>query len=345
MRLGTYFFSGLVFIAIATGVTYFFYPGYHSLTVLGVTINLPVALWMALPLLLLFLLTLLHMTYHGTRGYFQRRKWVRDAEELKEALYWSLLQEPKEHHFSMPKMKEGAPLLNVSRIQVVGNIHGLSDKLMQTIEWVKKIENGEYVDLRSKKVERFLSKENPLMIRNQINRIAHERGFAEDVLQARESYDPSVAERALDVMVEREDLYKLKRFLPMMEKKHLFTLLGRIDRKEDIGFSPEMARVFTAHFPLECPDYIRLLRTALRRFTPDENLALFKELAKEKESAQSAYLYLLFEYEMLDEAEKFLEEHGENEFKPFRALLILKREKHHFRIDDLIDADIACNDA
>lgn len=345
MRLGTYFFSGLVFIAIATGVAYFFYPGYHSLTVMGVTINLPVAVWIALPLLLLFLLTLLHMTYHGTRGYFQRRKWVRDAEELQDALYWALLQEPKEHHYSIPKMKEGAPLLNVSRVQVVGNTHGLSDKLMQTIEWVKKIENGEYVDLRAKKVERFLSKNNPLVIQNQINRIDHERNFAEDVLQARESYAPSVVERALDVLVGREDLYKLKRFLPMMEKKHFYRLLERIDHKEDIGFSPEMAKIFTVHFPLECPDYIRLLQTTLRRFTPDENLALFNKLAGEKEIAQNAYLYLLFEYEMLDDAEKFLEEHDENEFKPFRALLILKREKHHFRIDDLIDAQIACNEA
>ncbi|ADV46107.1 hypothetical protein [Nitratifractor salsuginis] len=342
MRLGTYFFTGLIFIVIATGVTYFFYPGYHSITLMGITLRLPVAVWIAIPLLLLFLLTLLHMAYHGSRDYFQRRKWIRDAQELQDALYWSLLREPKEHHYSMPQMKEGAPLLNVSQLYVVGNVHGLSDKLMQSIEWVKKIESGEYVDLKSKKVERFLSKENPLVVRNQLNRIDADPKFAEEVLQARESYDPAVAAKALDTLVARQDLYKLKRFLPMMEKRHFYQLLERVDRKEDIGFTSAMAEVFAKNFSLECPDFIRLLQTALRRFKPDENLALFKKLAKEKEEAQSAYLYLLFEYEMLDEAEKFLEEHDENEFKPFRALLILKREKHHFRIDDLIDPDIAC---
>jgi hypothetical protein len=342
MRLGTYFFTGLVFIAIATGVTYFFYPGYHSITVLGITINLPIAVWMAIPLLLLFLLTLLHMTYHGTRGYFQRRKWVQDARELQEALYWSLLREPKEHHYAMPEMKEGAPLLNASHLHVVGNVHGLSDKLMRTIEWVKRIESGEYVDLKSKKVERFLSKTNPLVIHNQLNRLEVDPKFAEEVLQARESYDAAVVAKALDTLVAREDLYKLKRFFPMMQKRHFYQLLERVDRKEEIGFSSAMAEVFATTFPLECPDYIRLLQTALKRFKPDENLALFKKLAKEKEAAQNAYLYLLFEYEMLDEVEKFLEEHDENEFKPFRALLILKREKHHFRIDDLIDATVAC---
>lgn len=342
MRLGAYFFLGLIFIGMVGGGVYLLYPGSHSITLMGITLNLPIAAWVVLPLLILFLMTILHMVYHGARGYFQRRRWVRDAQELQEALYWSLLQEPKEHLYHMPAMKEGAPLLNVSRLEVVGNIHGLSDKLMKTVEWVKKIENGEYVDLRSKKVERFLSRENPLLIRNLFNRIDHEREFAETVLQTREVYADEVARKALDRMVEREDLSKLSKYIGFMDKSHLHILLDRVDRKEDIGLTPATARIFTERLELECSDYVRLMHTTLKRFTPDENLKLFKELAAEKEKAQNAYLYLLFEYEMIDRARKFLEEHDEMEFKPFRALLILKEGKHNFRIDDLLDSEIAC---
>jgi hypothetical protein len=342
MRLGAYIFLGLIFIGMVGGGVYLLYPGYHSITLMGITLNLPIALWVTLPLLLLFLLTILHMVYHGTRSYFQRRRWVRDAEELQEALYWSLLREPKEHHYSMPAMKEGAPLLGVSHLKVVGNIHGLSDKLMETIEWVKKIEHGEYVDLHSKKVERFLSKENPLLVQNLLNRLDHDRAFAETVLQAREAYAEEVAEKALLRLVQREDISRLSKYIAFMDKRHLEILLDRVDRKEDVGLTPASARIFTERLELECPDYIRLMRTTLKRFTPDENLKLFKELAQETEKAQNAYLYLLFEYEMIDQVAKFLEEHDEMEFKPFRALLILKQEKHNYRIDDLIDAEIAC---
>jgi hypothetical protein len=342
MRLGAYFFLGVIFIGAVTGGVYLLYPGYHSLTLMGITLNLPIAAWVALPLLLLFLLTLLHMVYHGARGYFKRRRWVRDAQELQEALYWSLIREPKEHLYFMPEMKAGAPLLGVSHLQVVGNIHGLSDKLMKTIEWVKKIESGEYVDLRAKKVERYLSRENPLLVRNLLNRIDHEREFAETVLQSRDLYAEEVVAKALDRLVEREDLSRLSKYIPQMNKEHLYTILDRVDRKEDIGLTPATARIFTERLELECPDYIRLMRTALRRFTPDENLKLFKELAAEKEKAQNAYLYLLFEYELIDQVRKYLEEHDEMEFKPFRALLILKEGKHNFRIDDLLDSGIAC---
>jgi hypothetical protein len=342
MRLGAYLFLGLIFIGMVGGGVYLLYPGSHSITLMGITLDLPIAVWVVLPLLLLFLLTILHMAYHGTRGYLRTRRWIRDAEELQDALYWSLLKEPKEHHYSMRAMKEGAPLLGVSHLEVVGNIHGLSDKLMNTIEWVKKIENGEYVDLRSKKVERFLSRENPLVIKNHLNRIDKERDFAETVLQSREAYAEEVAEKALQRLVEREDISRVSKYIPFMDKSHLYTLLERADRKEDIGLTLKTAKIFTERLELECPDYIRLMKTTLKRFTPDENLRLFGELAREKEKAQNAYLYLLFEYEMIDQVQKFLEEHDEMEFKPFRALLILKQGKHNFRIDDLIDPEIAC---
>jgi hypothetical protein len=201
---------------------------------------------------------------------------------------------------------------------------------------------SEYVDMLSKKVERFLSKENPLLIRNHLNRIDKEREFAETVLQSREVYAEAVAEKALQRLVEREEISRISKYIPFMDKNHLYTLLDRVDRKEEVGFTPKTAKIFTERLELECPDYIRLMKTTLKRFTPDENLKLFGELAEEKEKAQNAYLYLLFEYEMIDRIQKFLEEHDEMEFKPFRALLILKQGKHNFRIDDLIDPEIAC---
>ncbi len=342
MRMGTYIFSGLILIAMVAGGVYLINPGEYSVTLMGVTVHLPIAAWVALAMGLLYLLTILHMVYHGTRGYLKRRKLLQDTEEMKDALYWSLLCEPKVHHYSTPQMREGAPLLNVSRLKVDGSVQGLSDKLMRALEWVKKIEAGEYVDLKEKKVERFLSRENPLLIRNQLNRLGKERSFAEEVLQSRESYDESVVKEALERLVAREDFYKIKKYVKFLEKRHLFTLLDRVDAKEEIGFSPEMLVAFMEPLELECKDYMRIARTTLKRFTPDENLALFGKWAKKSDVAGSAYLYLLFEYEMLDSAKQYLEEHDEREFLPFRAFFILKRGKYHFKIDDLLDSEIAC---
>jgi len=345
MRLGTYIFLGLIFIGMVGGGVYMLYPQNHSIEILGVTFNLPIAVWVVLPLLLLFLFTVLHMLYYGTKGYFRSRRWVHDAKELQKALYWSLLHEPKEHHYTMPAMKEGAPLLGISHLKVVGNIHGLSDKLMETIEWIKKIESGEYVDLRSKKIEKHLSRENPILVQNQLNRLEGDREFVETVLRSKEAYDDAVVAKAVEKLVEEGEISQISKYISFLDKEHLYRLLDRVDRKEEVGLTPASVRIFAERLELECPDYLRIMRTTLRQFGPEENLKLFSQLAKEDEKAQRAYVHLLFEYEMIDEVQKFLEEHDENEFRPYRALLILKQEKHPFRIDELIDASTACNDA
>jgi hypothetical protein len=139
-----------------------------------------------------------------------------------------------------------------------------------------------------------------------------------------------------------EEISRVSKYLSFLDKSHLEILLERADRREEIGLSPKTLRIFIERMELECPDYIRIMKTTLRRFTPDENLQFFGRLAEEKEKAQNAYLYLLFEYEMIDRVQKFLEEHDEMEFKPFRALLALKKEKFNFRIDELLDPEIAC---
>ncbi len=344
MRLGAYIFSGLIYILFAAGLSYTVTAEDYTVAVAGIQVKLPIALWIALPLVIFYLLSILHIAYYGTRGFFKRRKWIRDADELKDALYWALLKEPKEHHYTIGNIKECAPLLNISMIETKGTVQGLSDKLMDALEISSKIENGEYVDLKAKKISRFLSPENPLSIQNHLNRLRIDKPFREQVLQARESYDESVVSEALSLMVEDEDLFKLKKYIPQLRKEHFFRLLERADNGEDIGWSVDLVENFATGFDLNCKEYMRLLKSTIKKFAPDENLSLFKSFADKTPKAQNAYLYMLFEYEMLDGVKRFLEEHDEQEFKTFRAFYILKRGKYNYKIENIVNADNACDE-
>ncbi len=344
MRIGLYTFASLAFIGLIAAFTYTINPGNFVYEVAGINLNFPVALWIAIPMLLLLLMTILHMMYHGTKSYFVRRKWIRDANELQDALYWSLLKEPKKHHFSMPDIKSGAALLSVSSLDILDVTEGLSDKLGKTINWVKKIQNGEYVDLREKKVAKFLSPKNPLVIQNSLNRLAKSSEFAESVLLSKNEYTEEVVLKALDVLVEKESLFKMRKFANLLNGAYLEKLLDRADAGEDIGLTLDNIEFLSQNMILSCAEYMRLARSTIKQLTPDENLMLFRKLAKEKESAENAYLYLLFQYEMLDEVKAYLEESGENEFKPYRALYILKKGKYNYRVSDIICGANVCNE-
>ncbi|HHE05736.1 MAG TPA: hypothetical protein ENK90_01270, partial [Epsilonproteobacteria bacterium] len=60
------------------------------------------------------------------------------------------------------------------------------------------------------------------------------------------------------------------------------------------------------------------------------------------DKAQNAYLYLLFEYELIDQVGTFLEEQEKNEFVKFRALYQLKRENAKYKLEDIIDIHSVC---
>ena len=81
-----------------------------------------------------------------------------------------------------------------------------------------------------------------------------------------------------------------------------------------------------------------------KRFSPDENLKLFKAYAGKYNKAQTAYLYLLFDYEMIEKAGEYLNEHDPHEFMRFRALFDLKKEHTKYKITDLMNIKHICND-
>ena len=343
MRIGLYTFASLALIGLIAAFAYTINPGNFVYEIAGINLNLPVALWIAIPMLILLLATIFHMMYYGTKGYFARRKWIRDANELQDALYWSVLKEPKEHHFSIPEIKSGAALLSVASLEVSDATEGLSEKLGKTLNWVKKIQEGEYIDLKEKKVAKFLSKKNPLVVQNMLNKLEDNTEFSESILLSRDEHPDTVVSKAMNVLVENESFFKVRKFAKMLNGAHLTKMLERVDAGEDIGLTADNVEFLSQNIEMKCAEYVRLARSTIKKLTPDENLDIFKKLAIKTEHAQSAYLYLLFQYEMLDEVKAYLEESEEDEFKPFRALYILKKGKYNYRVSDIISSANVCN--
>lgn len=343
MRIGLYTFASLALIGLIAAFAYTVNPGNYAYEIAEINLDYPVALWVAVPMLILLVMTIFHMMYHGTKSYFSRRKWIRDANEIQDALYWSLLKEPKAHHFSIPEIKSGVALLSVSSLDVMDSTEGLSDKLGRTINWVKKIQEGEYVDLKEKKVAKFLSASNPLVVRNTLNRLENNAEFAESVLLSKDAYPQEAVSKALEILVGKESFFKMRKFATLLNGSYLIQMLERADAGEDVGLTVDNVDFFSQNIELKCAEYMRLARSTITKLTPDENLTVFKKLAEEKERAQNAYLYLLFQYEMLDEVKAYLEESEENEFKPFRALYILKKGKYNYRVSDIISSANVCN--
>ena len=345
MRLVLYIIASIILMAIVGIFVYMINPGNYTYNELGFPLELPIALWVVLPMFGLMLASLLHMMFYGTKNFFKFKKWESDTNTLDDALYWALLHEPQAHKFNLPQLKQTASLLSVSNISVKGNVDVKSEKLEEALAITSAIERGEYVDLKVKKLSRVLSSSNPLVKQNILNRLAKDELFAEEIIQDKLSYDRSIFKIALNKFANTTTFVQAQKHLALFDKESLMILIGRVTLDNDLGLTKDILDKFIVALEstLECGDYLQLSTLMMKKLSPDENLLVWKAYQSKYSKAEIAYLYLLFEYEMVDKAGDYLREHGEDDFKRFRALYELKKEDKKYKITDLMNIRHICD--
>ncbi len=343
MKLGLYIFFSLALIALIGAFTHTLAPDNFIVEIMGINFNFPIAVWVILPMFLLFLFTILHMLFYGLRNYFKIKKWERDTDTLEDALYWSLVNEPKEQKYVIESIRNKAVLLSKASITMSDNIEGLTPRLAKVVNIIQKIKNGEYVDLKEEKMAKVFQDGNPILIQNRLNQLKSGEKFIEDVMRATSDYSIPVQKEALKLFAEKSDFEKARKYVKVFDTENFFVMLNRISSEDDIGFSKEILNDFVNTLKFTCSDFIKIAQVTKKYFKPDENLTLFRAYQKENPKAQNAYLYLLFEYELLDQVAAFFEEHEESEFLKFRAFYKLKRQNSKYRMRDIIDIDHVCD--
>jgi len=345
MRLGLYIIASIILMTIVGVFIYMVEPGNYSYNELGFPLELPLAVWVVLPMFVLMLASLLHMMFYGTKNFFKFKKWENDTNTLDDALYWALLNEPKTHKFNLPQLKQTASLLSVSNVKVIGNVDTASEKLEEALTIISEINKGEYVDLKAKKLSNILSQDNPLVKQNILNRLEKDESFAEEVIQDKLSYNEHIFKVALGKFVETTTFAKAQKHVNVFDKENLLLLLERVTTENDLGLTKEILDKFIVVLEpkLACRDYLMMSTIMMKQLSPIENLMVWKEYQSKYSKSEIAYLYLLFEYEMIDKAGEYLDEHDQDDFKRFRALYDLKKEHKKYKITDLMNIRHICD--
>jgi len=342
MRLSLYIFAALTLIAIVGAVTYTINPNNYLVEMMGINFNFPISVWVVLPMVLLLVFTVIHMVFYSLKSYFKLKKWHRDAETLDDALYWSMVQEPKEQKYTIPAFASSASLLGKANLEVLDSVEGLSPRLSKVLNLLNKIKHGEYIDLKENKMAKVFNEGNPLLIQNRINRLSVDDKFVEEVMKSSTSFSDPVRQKALELFASKETFFKARKYAKVFDIKNFFVMLERVNTEDDMELTTEILDDFVTGLKLTCNDFTKIAYITKKQFSPDENLALFKKYQNENQRAQHAYLYLLFEYELMDAVGAYLEEHDDRDFIRGRALYELKKANKNYKIEELIDINAIC---
>ena len=322
MGLKKYISFGLMLLIVMGIVVYSFIGDFYSFSVAGITIKLPIAVWVILPALLMYLFTVFHLMFYGTLGFAKMRKIKNDGETLlqnsKNALLGKMVETKyKTDIFKLP----GAilPLLNVDPKRYAD--HRVYDDGIQDILDVKrKINEGEVVDLSSFS----LKEDNALILKNYENRLKTDKNYAQIILKS--SSDEKLRQHAHLALASFASIDEISRYDVKPTKELFNTLIDRVNAKENaLEFPDEAIVVYVKELDFVSEDFIGLAKKLKTKLNPDRLMLLFERLAHEFPlEASESYLYVMFELQMMDNARDFLENSSDGEYDKFKYMMYLK---------------------
>jgi hypothetical protein len=299
---------------------------------LGINKTLPIYIWVILPALVLLIATILHMIFYGTKSYLQRNTVKKDISKLAMILNDRLLDKKSSLSIKTADLKEIADIINGVEIKITKESES-SPLIASTLKIINDIEAGKYISQKELK----LPSDNIWAMKNTKNRLSHDENFAVEIIKEPENYNANLLESAFNIILENKPVESIKRLTEntILTKDMVKKLL--IKDSEQLSLTNNEILNFMSTHNFTNKELIDIAKNYKKTMAPEQLLSLYEDLSSKNEDLTASYLYILFEYQMIEKAREILMNSQKNEYIVFKALLDLKDSgKYNYCIDDFI---------
>jgi len=305
-----------------------------SIDLLGVTLpSLSIAIWVMVPLIALYIASVIHMSFYSFLGSLRLRKYDKDYEKIIDSMVDAYLGKAvRSNTFKTSRYKLLGSLID-NTVLVPNNelsADTSDEKINEVVRLIENINNGEVVDLKKYN----LLPSNALVIQNEKNRYIKGDVKAEDILGHSDKYDTALLEDVYTDFVKVATLSNIEKYKDNLNKLALFEILARINADENsLEISNEVLISILNSLELDKADYIKISTTLSKGMIPEQRIKLFEMLSEEKEEAMDAYLFTLFDLEMLAPVKEILDISQDYEYQNFKAYAALRECGKHYNIN------------
>ncbi|MDQ1263768.1 MAG: hypothetical protein QG559_769 [Campylobacterota bacterium] len=295
--------------------------------------SLSIATWVIAPLILFYLASVLHMAFYSFKNSMRTRKFDKDFEKIVDAMVDAYLgKENRTHNYKTDRYKLLGELVDNSIVFPAKNFDATIEnkKISDVLSVIGKIKDGEVVELK----KYSLPSSNELVIQNERNRYKKGEITAEAILSHSNRYDAILCKEVFVDFVKKAPLKAIERYKNFLTKESLFEILSRINAYEDtlIIDNDTLIAIFK-DLKLTSKDYIDVSRKLSKSMIPEQRMKLFETLSNENDAILEAYLYTLFDLEMLTMAREILNGSNEREYSRFKIYSALRECGKHYHID------------
>jgi len=295
--------------------------------------SLSVALWAVVPLIILYIASVVHMSFYSMLGSFRLRRFEKDFDKIIDAIVDAYLgKHERNYTFKTDRYKLLGTLLEKSTIfpgsELVGVVN--NEKIDMVLKLIEDIKNGEIVELK----QFNLSPENPLVIQNNKNKYSKGNLKADSILSNCTKYADELCVYVYTDYVKTATLPNIMKYKTFLTKESLHVIMSRINADENTLsiLNDELIELLNK-IELNKKDYIEISSTLSKGgMIPEQRMKLFETLSDNDESAMDAYLYTLYDLEMLAPANAILDNSQPDEYQNFKAYRVLKESNKNFSI-------------
>ncbi len=335
MGIKKYIVFSLIFLVAVGAYVYSFNGDVYTLSFFGTKITLHIALWVVLPALLIVIASVLHMMFYSVKGYFIQRNLQKDYKTFLDFTKSRILGLDGEGDFRTIWYKLPVKILKHFKFDDLKDPDDIEDEdIKNTILDLKKVEKGEIVDLKKYK----LPKDNYFVQKNVLNKLAKDKKYAEEILNNCKDKENEICKKAFGVYASYETFSNIEKQGYNIDKELFEKLLDRaIDAEDTFSIDYDDIYKLLKSFQYTKQEYIKLAKRLKKVLSPEALISLFEKLSNENELVIQAYLYILFEYQMIDKAREILENTAKNEYEKFKYFLFLRDNGKNFDIDLFFD--------
>jgi len=336
MGLKKYILGSVILVLAVFGYSFSLKLGDYKVALFNHALTLPIAVWIVIPVLVLFILSTLHILFYGTKNYFTIKAITKDNESLTTLINKKLLNESSKLNFQNHNIKEVASIIEQLDIDITNSDFSSDNKIInKTIDQIFKINSGKYISTKELK----LSNDNPLMIKNFKNRIEQDVEFALEVVQKNKNYPKIILKSAFTQVLKNKSITTIKKLLDTVPfDEEMVVALLKKDGEQDNKFAMSNDQILNIikKVKLTNTQLIQVTKNYKTLMSPDQILKFLEDLSAQNEEYTLAYLYALAEYEMVDKMRDILDNSTATEFIPFKALVDLKDSgKNTYSLDSL----------
>lgn len=332
MQLKRYTIASFILMILVAMAAYSIDNGSISFDLLGMHFpNLPIAFWVVVPLVIMYLASLLHMGVYALVGNYKLRRLNKDHEKMIDALRDSLLGVGERNYVYksdayklMGKLIDNSMIMPYETLRSIGNEK--IDEVLQLMRDVKEKKNVE--------IKKFhLPSTSSIAIQNNLNRFERGEMDADSILSRPESYGEIVCAKAYESYVKTASFGSVIKFKHLFTKASLSDFVQRINAGENgIQISNEELASIFAGMKFETKDWIDLSEAMSKNMLPEQRIRLFEMLSENNDDAMEGYLYTLYDLQMIDTANEILNNTAHNDYLIFKAYRDLKKANKHYDI-------------